>query len=184
MRKILLAPCFILLLASRLFSQQNEPIIDVHMHAYNLSHQKDTAWYPTNFKRPATDEELMRQSIAMMDKYHIVQAVASGDPKTVQKWQAAAPGHFIPGYETWEAFTPDHMNRLSQQIKSGEVKVLAEIVTEYEGIGASDSAMEPLYQLAEQNDVPVGIHMGPGPAGIAYNTGYRSRLSSPLLSWM
>ena len=38
-----------------------------------------------------------------------------------------------------------------------------------------------LYQLAEQYDVPVGIHMGPGPAGIAYNTGYRSRFSSPLL---
>ena len=64
MRKILLAHCFILLFSSGLFSQQNEPIIDVHIHAYNLWHQKDTSWYPANFKRPASDEELMRQSIA------------------------------------------------------------------------------------------------------------------------
>jgi predicted TIM-barrel fold metal-dependent hydrolase len=58
---------------------------------------------------------------------------------------------------------------------------LAEIVTQYEGIGASDSAMEPLYTLAELYNVPVGIHMGPGPSGIAYSTNYRSRFSSPLM---
>ncbi len=116
-----------------------------------------------------------------MNKYNIVKAVASGDPKTVQKWQAFAPGRLIPGYETWEAFSPEHISRLTRQIQSGEVKVLAEIVTQYGGIGASDSALEPLYALAEQYDIPVGIHMGPGPAGIAYRTGYRSRLSSPLL---
>jgi hypothetical protein len=182
MRKTLLTPLVILFFASRLFSQQNEPVIDVHMHAYDLWHPKsDTAWYPANFNRPATDDELMQQSIKMMDKYHIVKAVASGDLKTVKKWQAAAQGRLIPGYETWESFTPDHINRLTQLIKAGDVKVLAEIVTQYEGIGASDSALEPLYRLAEQYDVPVGIHMGPGPAGIAYRAGYRSRLSSPLL---
>ena len=135
MRTILLTQFFILLFASVLFSQQNQPIIDVHLHAYNLWHPKsDTAWYPSKFKRPATSEELMRQSIVMMDKYNIVKAVASGDPKTIQKWQSAASGRLIPGYETWEPFTLEHITRLTQQIKSGEVKVLAEIVTQYEGI--------------------------------------------------
>ncbi len=158
------------------------PVIDVHLHAYNLWHPKsDTAWYPSKFKRPATSEELMQQSILMMDKYHIVKAVASGEPGTIKKWRTSAPGRFISGYETWELFTQEHIARLTQQIKSGDVEVLAEIVTQYEGIEASDSAMEPLYQLAEQYDVPVGIHMGPGPPGISYDTKYRSRFSSPLL---
>ena len=152
------------------------------MHAYPIWHPKsDTAWYPAKFKRPASSEELMQQSIMLMDKYNIVRGVASGDPNTVKKWESSAPGRFIPGYETWESFNPEHITRLTQLIQSGDVKVLAEIVTQYEGIGASDLEMEPLYQLAEQFDLPVGIHMGPGPAGIAYREKYRSRLSSPLL---
>ena len=157
-----------------LFSQQNEPIIDVHLHAYNRwQTQSDTAWYPTRFNRPGSSEELMQQSFQMMNKYHIVKAIISGDTKTIQKWQAKESGRLIPGYETWEPFTAEHMIRLAQKIKSGEVKVLAEIVTQYDGIGPSDSALEPLYALAEENDIPVGIHVGLGPSGIAFSTKYR-----------
>ena len=171
-----------LLFVSNLFCQQNAPIIDVHFHAYNLwPTQSDTAWYPSNFKRPTNSEELMRQSLLMMKKHNIVKAVVSGDLKMIQKWQAYDSTRLIAGYETWEPFTPEHITRLREQIKSGAVKVLAEIVTQYDGIGASDTALDPLYSLAEQNDIPVGIHIGPGPSGIAYNTKYRSRLSSPLL---
>ena len=116
-----------------------------------------------------------------MNKYHIVKAVVSGNIKTIEKWQLNHTGLVLPGYESWEPFTPEHIARLRQKIKSGEIKVLAEIVTQYQGIQASDSALEPLYALAEENDIPVGIHMGPGPSGIAFHTNYRSRLSSPLL---
>jgi uncharacterized protein len=182
MRTVSLILFSFLFFSYSLFCQQNEPVIDVHLHAYNLwEAQSDTAWYPSNFSRPANSEELMQQSFAMMNKYHIVKAVTSGDIKIIQKWQAKDSGRLIPGYETWEPFTPEHIARLTQKIKSGEVKVLAEIVTEYDGIGASDSALEPLYALAEEYDIPVGIHMGPGPSGIAFSTNYRSRLSSPLL---
>jgi len=182
MRTISLMLSSFFFFSATLFCQQNEPIIDVHLHAYNLwQTQSDTAWYPAKFNRPATSEKLMQQSFDMMNKYHIVKAITSGDIKTIQKWQANDSGRLLPGYETWEPFTPEHIARLRQEIKSGEVKVLAEIVTQYEGIGASDSALEPLYALAEENDIPIGIHMGPGPSGIAFNTKYRSRLSSPLL---
>ena len=182
MRTIVFTLCSFFFCSCRLFCQQNEPVIDVHLHAYNLwQTQSDTAWYPPKFNRPASSEKLMQQSFDMMNKYHIVKAVISGDIEMIQKWQANDPGRLLPGYETWEPFTPEHIKRLTQKIKSGEVKVLAEIVTQYDGIGASDSALEPLYALAEENDIPVGIHMGPGPSGIAFNTKYRSRLSSPLL---
>lgn len=182
MRTIILILFSVFFFPFSLFCQQNEPIIDVHLHAYNLwQTQSDTAWYPSRFSRPASSEELMRQSFQMMNKYHIVKAIISGDTKTIQKWQAKDSGRLIPGYETWETFTSEHITRLAQKIKSGEVKVLAEIVTQYNGISASDSALEPLYALAEENDIPVGIHVGPGPSGIAFSTQYRSRLSSPLL---
>ena len=84
MRITHLALLFLLLFESVSISQKNLPIIDVHLHAYNLWHPKsDTAWYPAEFKRASTDEELMRQSIVMMDKFNIVRAVASGDPATI-----------------------------------------------------------------------------------------------------
>ncbi len=142
MRTIILILFSVFFFPFSLFCQQNEPIIDVHLHAYNLwQTQSDTAWYPSRFNRPASSEELMRQSFQMMNKYHIVKAIISGDTKTIQKWQAKDSGRLIPGYETWEPFTSEHITRLAQKIKSGEVKVLAEIVTQYNGISASDSAL-------------------------------------------
>ncbi|PKP12249.1 MAG: amidohydrolase [Bacteroidetes bacterium HGW-Bacteroidetes-3] len=181
MKSFLLIIFTLLSFSSSLFCQTNQPIIDVHLHAHNLwTTQTDTLWYPAKFKRPSSSNELMRQSLLMIDKYNIVYAVASGAPEVVQKWQTASD-RLIPGYETWEAFTPEHIERIRQKIISGEVKVLAELVTQYDGIGASDAELEPLYSLAEQYDIPVGIHMGLGPSGIAYTEKYRSRLSNPLL---
>ena len=36
-----------------------------------------------------------------------------------------------------------------------------------------DTALEPLYALAEQFDVPLGIHIGLGPPGAAYTVAPR-----------
>ena len=42
--------------------------------------------------------------------------------------------------------------------------------------------MEPYWALAEELDVPVGIHLGPGPPGVIYlgATAYRARMHSAL----
>ena len=49
--------------------------------------------------------------------------------------------------------------------------------------------MEPFWQLAEEFDLPIGIHMGPGPPGVAYDSApvpfkspnYRMAQGNPLL---
>jgi predicted TIM-barrel fold metal-dependent hydrolase len=54
---------------------------------------------------------------------------------------------------------------------------------QYAGISPSDPRFDPYLAVAEELDIPVGIHMGPGPPGAAYlpgSKGYRARLSSPL----
>ena len=55
-------------------------------------------------------------------------------------------------------------------------------VPEYEGIAVTDSRMEPYFALAEELDIPVGIHMGPGPPAASYvfAPSYRMRISSLL----
>ena len=53
---------------------------------------------------------------------------------------------------------------------------------QYAGIAPDDPRMEPYWSLAEELDLPVGIHIGTGPPGAIYlgATGYRARLHSPL----
>jgi uncharacterized protein len=43
--------------------------------------------------------------------------------------------------------------------------VIGEVGAQYEGILPNDARMEPLYSLAEELDVPIALHMHPGPQG-------------------
>lgn len=47
-----------------------------------------------------------------------------------------------------------------EQIKSGRIDFLGEILTQYYGISPSDPRMDPYYSLAVRYDLPVGIHTG------------------------
>jgi hypothetical protein len=59
---------------------------------------------------------------------------------------------------------------LRGEVQAGRVKALGELVPEYLGIAPGDPRMEPYWALAEEFDLPVVIHMGPGPAGAAYES--------------
>lgn len=50
----------------------------------------------------------------------------------------------------------------------GKLAALSEITTQYAGIVPDDPWLEPYYALADELDIPVGIHLGPGPPGTAY----------------
>jgi predicted TIM-barrel fold metal-dependent hydrolase len=55
---------------------------------------------------------------------------------------------------------------------------LSEITTQYAGIAPDDSRLEPYFALAEELDIPVGIHLGPGPPGTAYFATPRYRVAA------
>lgn len=48
------------------------------------------------------------------------------------------------------------------EIKAGRIRALAEIGTQYLGISPTDPRLEPYWSIAEEFDLPVGIHMGLG----------------------
>jgi len=192
-------------------AQDRLPILDVHLHAFTADQQgppplamctpipEFPAWDPATpygpvfmellknppcddpVWSPETDEELMRQTIETMEQLNVI-GVLSGTPERVAMWMTAAPGRFIPGLQfnvTRTAVTPDSLRAL---VESGRVEVLAEVTNQYSGLAPDDERMEPYWALAEELDIPVGIHIGPGPPGVFHlgADGYRARLHSAL----
>ena len=51
---------------------------------------------------------------------------------------------------------------------AGKLTAISEITAQYVGIAPDDPRLEPYFALAEELDIPVGIHLGPGPPGTAY----------------
>lgn len=143
----------------------------------------------------ATDAEVMGQTIEVMKRHNII-GMLGGKPDLVSKWMAAAPGRFIPGLDfrldqdggtasatseskNYRPLSPQAMRELHRK---GSLSVLGEVLNQYGGIAPDDPRMEPYWELAEELDIPVGIHLGPGSPGEFYlgNKKYRARLQSAL----
>lgn len=91
--------------------------------------------------------------------------------------RAVFPGlHFI--LSEHGEITPDSLRRL---IATGAVEVFGEVANWYDGMAPEDPRMEPYWALAEEFDIPVGIHLGPGRPGEPHaGYGARARLMSAL----
>lgn len=187
---------------------QRPPIIDMHMHATSVGEMgfsppaictgdvtflardpRDSVSYK-DFARleacpgprltaPATDEALLRSTLAVMDRYNVV-GVVSGEIDLVRRWRAVAPARVIPAVVSGGEIPLDSLRTWAAD---GTIRVLGELVFQYAGIGPGDSLPAAHYALAEQLDLPVGVHVGPGPPGSAYivTPPYRMRHSNPLL---
>jgi hypothetical protein len=184
------------------------PIIDMHLHAHTLAmygtpppavctNDQDIVFpgldprTPITFARvkgcraplaaPGTDEELLRAILDRLERYDM-RAVATGPLDQVTKWRAAAPDRIIPAipFDDYEKRKPEEFRRLFAEDRFA---VFAEIGPQYGGLSPADPSFEPYFALAEELDIPVGIHMGEGPPGAAYLWApkYRARLTSPFL---
>lgn len=135
-----------------------------------------------------TDALVMSDTIAAMNHFNI-HGVVSGEPTMVARWHTAEPKRIMPAVDYRLPGTPgqlhvgaratDDLRRLHAQ---GRLTMIGEIMAQYEGVRPDDPRMEPLWALAEELDVPVAIHMGPGEPGQPYaEGGYRVELGDPLL---
>ena len=193
-------------------AQQREPIIDVHMHALAADAQgppplamctpapEYPAWDPATpygdlfiakskkpacadpIWSPATDDELMNQTLVIVERRNII-GVLSGPAVRVAAWVKANPRRFIRGL----VFQLSDKDTLSPAVlramhAKGELQVLGEVANQYAGIQPDDPRMEPYWALAEELDMPVGIHIGTGPPGAIYlgAANYRARMHSAL----
>ena len=200
-----------LMMGSALAQSRPEPIIDVHVHALAADDQGPPplamctpidpmpTWDPARpvmgnflapFKQPAcpdpiwsptTDDEIMRRTLAVMERRNVY-GVVSGRAALVAKWREAAPQRVIPSLMPELPLRAGVGEELGRAKAAGQLAVIGELGFQYDGIAVTDPALDPLWAAAEKQDLPVAIHFGPGPPGMAYlpGSGYRARLSSPL----
>ncbi|MGE0160261.1 MAG: amidohydrolase family protein [Dehalococcoidia bacterium] len=187
------------------------PIIDVHLHSLGADDQgppplalclpttsfgaasSGSSWgleLLTGYKdppcadpswSPVTDDALMEETVAIMERRNII-GVTSGPRRNA--WQARVPERIIPGTQLFfNGVNPAPVEFMRARFTEGSVQVFAEVTIQYAGLEPTDPSLEPYFALAEELDVPMGIHVGPGPPGAPYlfTPRYRARLHSPLL---
>jgi hypothetical protein len=142
---------------------QRPPVIDVHVHS--------TATTP--------------RDLTALDALNVRFIVLSGLSADLAAWSGVDPERYLPGLvmpcdrgralfvnrPCWdgESNLPD-LGWLREQVQGGRVKALGEMVPQALGMAPGDARLEPYWQLAEEFDIPVAIHMGPGPPGAAYES--------------
>lgn len=184
------------------------PIIDVHMHAQPVTAfgrvglrtcpgDLNKTWPAANPGSRAvttddlehcsnpiygkkTDAENLEAVKRVMEKYNIT-GVVSGPSDFVGRWRAALDDRVIPGIFVNGPGAPP-LDRLQSMMVDKSVRVMGEVLLQYQDMSPADPAFEPYWKAAEDNDIPVAIHMGPGPAGaVDYwkMSNYRVALSDP-----
>ena len=160
------------------------PIIDVHMHAYS----KDEPWTP--IPNPVTGQAAtvtsaqghMQATLAEMKKHNIVNGFVSGDYTAVLSWKTESPDRITVSYGRGDP-SPEDLALMRKEHAAGRLKVLGEVGAQYRGVSPLDPQMEPFFAMAEELDIPVGIHTGLGPPGTPYTCcpKFRTTLGNPQL---
>lgn len=155
------------------------PVIDMHVHSTNTT----------------------PDAVTSLNRRYVFLSALSAD---LPVWASAYAGGYLPGivfpcdaghapitgrpcFDT-PSDLPD-INWLRNELSLGHIKAFGELSPQYEGISPQDDRFEPYWQLAEEFDIPVGIHMGPGPPGAAYDASpvpykspaYRMAFGDPML---
>ena len=199
-RATALAGAFVATLSIPSGGQARPPIIDMHVHAHAADAEGPSPQFvcpgtgelvaprrvdstttrelmqcDRPLRSAATDDEVRVRTLAIMKRYNVI-GVTSGPHRLVRQWHDAAPDRIIP------AATAEPLDSLRRWAKAGKLAVIGELAFQYAGIGPGDSVPRKYFALAEELDIPVAIHVGPGPPGAPYLGAprYRMRLSDPL----
>lgn len=158
------------------------PVIDMHVHSTTVS----------------------PSALARLDSINVRYIFLAGIAEDIRAWADVDTSRYIPAlvfpceggrapvtgrscYGTPTDF-PD-TTWLRGELRARRIRGFGELSPQYSGISPADPRLEPYWRMAEEFDVPVGIHMGPGPAGAAYpssptpfkSPAFRMALGDPLI---
>ena len=144
-------------------TSEKPPILNAHMHATFVS--MDDAAYRA-------------EVLAEMDAANIARSVLFiNEISDIADWGEAAPGRFLIGPTfpcvalrvegekscNWDGADWPDIDWLRAQYESGAMSVMGELIYIYAGISPSDPRLEPYWVLAEELEIPVGVHINRGP---------------------
>ena len=159
-----------------------EPIIDVHLHAYDRD-PRLAARVPnlgTGAPNSATDGRSHRElTVAALRRLGIVRGIVSGAHEAERAMVAADPQRVRLGYAVGIP-TPEDLANIRRLHASGELAMIGEVAPQYGGIAPGDPRLEPLWALAEELQVPIGFHIGRGPPVMAAPN-HPAAIGDPLL---
>jgi predicted TIM-barrel fold metal-dependent hydrolase len=142
--------------------------------------------------------------LKVLDSLNIRYLFLAGLAPDLESWRAAAPTRHLPalvfpcdsgrapvsGQPCGDASNdlPD-LTWLRGELEAGRIRGFGELLPQFVGMSPADPRLDPYWALAEEFDIPVGIHMGFGPRGAAYETSaaplkaplFRMAASDPML---
>jgi predicted TIM-barrel fold metal-dependent hydrolase len=137
---------------------QRRPFVEAWASMLKLPPCDDPVW------SPSTDEALMNETIEVMERVNVFGVVSSvglaRDDVVVDAWLTASPERFVAGVRCVIPMPDCSVDVIRELHSAGRLEVLAETVPHMLGIGPDDERLEPYWALAEDLDIPVGIHIG------------------------
>jgi hypothetical protein len=162
-----------------------EPIIDVHFHTFTgnaFPERMDDG--VVRRLGTVTREEALAEGLEVVRKYDIY-AITGGPPERVDEWVAADPERFIPAMSFGRPRTDRaFLDMIRDRARAGKLQAIGEVALQYAGVAADDPAYDVYFSLAVELDVPIGVHLGPGPMQVREREccpNYRVRAGDPLL---
>lgn len=133
---------------------------------------------------PETDEALIKETVAAMERFNVFGVLGGmGFERSpvIDRWLAAAPERFWAGSRCVPGLPDCSIEYLRKLHAAGRLEALAEIYTLVLGMPLDDERLKPYWALAEELDIPVGIHVSPFvPFTYQGAQQYRARHHSPL----
>lgn len=183
-KRLFLISTFLMMCNVSSFGQSRLPIIDMHMHAIPATFwgTSDPDWFSKAPPRAKNDEELITQTFAGMEKYNIVLGAFSGPEQYVDRYYKNSPDRVLRGTNVFNPCDEGTIQNLRKLHAEKGYEIMGEISWQYLGIPPNDERLIPCFQLANELDIPMGIHMGMGSPGAAYGKlQYRAEAGRPLL---
>jgi predicted TIM-barrel fold metal-dependent hydrolase len=154
------------------------PIIDVHMHSYPVdADMPDPLVNPISGRKMAVRNgaEHYQACLAEMKRHNVVRGIVSGGNgdrlQAALQWRQNDPARFIAGASirgSEDTPLPD-LAALRQAFADRKFGVLGEVTSQYAGRSLSDANYDPYLALAEEFDIPVALHSGTMPPGMAFD---------------